>query len=97
MYVEVNMDHIRRGIRGDCEKCALSLAVKDHLAEGINVLVDGIEIAIFKSPLSIIRAEIPTTLRTFVSFFDSGIKCHGASGHIDFSNVPKEWLNEGNV
>lgn len=70
MHVSVTAGHIKRGIRGECEKCPVALAMLD--AGATSVMVGDFYIYWKIARKGTCRVRNPKTVQAFIERFDSG-------------------------
>lgn len=95
MKVKINVteDDIEHGIKSDCRKCPIALAINTHLADGYIVAVNMTDVFIQRSSnlLSFLHvARLPLTACRFIHKFD----CYLAHTPFDFYlDIPDTYLN----
>ena len=68
MLIKVTQEHIDSGVRGDCSKCPIALAISEQVNNRVGVSKGGIIIPYLYETF----LETPPLAREFIEKFDAG-------------------------
>lgn len=98
MLIQVTEEHIAKGVKANCRKCPLALAIKSYLRPGFDIEVsfgwvvvrETNETHVYKSVWE--SKDLPAVTSQFMHEFDSKRKVHPFSFELD---VPQQYLKGG--
>jgi len=67
MVINITEEHIAKGVRGDCGRCPVALAMKAAFGPAVRIRV-----SVFDYEVHSITRELPEKARRFIHNFDQG-------------------------
>lgn len=74
MKITVTKKHIDAGIRNDCERCPIALAILESVPDSASPTVDHSEISFLKdNRFTLVHSDTPRSAEEFIERFDNGL------------------------